>query len=276
MAAGVVYSGNAFDVERELYQTKTGYRLSGGFIPANGEIETLSAKAELPTLCPIQLDFNARSFKVVRNIKVYAAAESGATTIKIEKGSFAKVGDKYYLSANECITVSAIDKTNADYDSLTVGTLTDAITIGSVLTIADTIIDTAVRNIKVYEAAESGATTVKIEKGSSAKVDDKFYLSESEYITVSAIDKTNADYDSLTVGALTAAIAIDTILTTEDTTTSFGTHAVANSLLYTKKKIESGMSVTALGQAYEIDEANLYIPLRAEDKAGLTSRFMFV
>ena len=197
MAAGVVYSGNAFDVERELYQTKTGYRLSGGFIPANGEIETLSAKAELPTLCPIQLDFNARSFKVVRNIKVYAAAASGATTVKIEKGSSAKVGDK-------------------------------------------------------------------------------FYLSESEYITISAIDKTNVDYDSLTVGALTAAIAAATVLITTDTVTSYNTHAVANSLLYTKKKIESGMSVTALGQAYEIDEANLYIPLRAEDKAGLTSRFMFV
>lgn len=276
MAAGVVYSGNAFDVERELYQTKTGYRLSGGFIPANGEIETLSAKAELPTLCPIQLDFNARSFKVVRNIKVYAAAASGATTINIEKGSFAKVGDKYYLSANECITVSAIDKSNASFDSLTVGALTAAIAIGSVLTIADTIIDTVVRSIKVYEAAEIDATTVKIEKGSSAKVGDKFYLSASEYITVSAIDKSNASFDALTVSALAAAIAIDTVLTTEDTVTSFNAHAVANSLLYTKKKIESGMSVTALGQAYEIDEANLYIPLRAEDKAGLTSRFMFV
>ena len=51
---------------------------------------------------------------------------------------------------------------------------------------------------------------------------------------------------------------------------------VANFANYDRRKIEANMTITALAQAYEIDEANLEVPFTAADKAGVTDRFMFI
>ena len=140
-----------------------------------------------------------------------------------------------------------------------------------------------VNNLKVVEAAASGAKFIKIQKGSFAKA-GKFALSDSVVVTV-----TKEAFDNLTVAALSAAIPVGSVLyecEAEDVTTGEGEGAttstvvtpthMANALNYARTTIEKGATVTALYRAYEIKEADLYIPVTEADKASLTSRFMFV
>jgi len=206
MAAGVVYDDNAFEVERELYAVDSGYRSQGGF---NLDIEGLPAGAHVPVLCPLQIDFANRKAYVVNNLKVVEAAASGATSIKIQKGSFAKAG-KFALSDEVVVTVTKVDTSNEAYDVLTVSATSAEIPVGSVL-----------------------------------------YECETEEVT------TGEGQDAVTSTAVTAV-------------------HTANALNYARTKVETGATVTALFRAYEIKEAELYIPVSAADKAGLTSRFMFV
>lgn len=134
-----------------------------------------------------------------------------------------------------------------------------------------------VNNVRVYEKAEIGATTVKVAKGSFANAGISYMLSEDNYVTVSAVDTSNADYDVLTVSATTAAIEVNSVLTECAVAPSQATaKRSANFLNYARTKIEDGATVTALGQAYEIDEAELYIPLTEQDKQSLGDRFMFI
>lgn len=269
MAAGIVYS-DAFDVERELYRVDTGYRLSGGFNPASGEVAKLSALTHLPVLCPIVIDFANRAFKVLVNAKVTAAASAAATTLKIAKGSFVKVNDALLVSEGQSVTVSAIDKSNDAYDELTVSALPVAVASGAIVSKATNV----KRSIKVVAAANAAATSVKIAKNSG--ITGACTLSDgTNDIAVSAIDTSRADYDTLTVTALTAALASGAVIT--DKTASYPqVEGVANALNYARTKIEDGMSITALGRAFEIAEADLYIPLTEDDKASLGARFMFI
>lgn len=194
MAAGVYYD-DPFKEEKELYAIETGYRYKGGF---NLDIEGLPKGKEIPVLCPLVLDFAERKAHVVVNLKVYERATSGTTSVKIHKGSFAKVGGKYMLAKSNYIEVSAIDTSNEEYDVLTVGETSAEIAAGAVLT----------------EANVSGSSATAVRS--------------------------------------------------------------ATALNYARTKIEDGATVTALGRAYEIKEAELFVPLTAADKASLTSRFMFV
>lgn len=134
-----------------------------------------------------------------------------------------------------------------------------------------------VNNVKVAEAVELGAKTIKIAKGSFARKGISYMLTGDVLVAVSAMDTTNEAYDVLTVSATTAAIAVDSVLTectvAEDKATAAHT---ANALNYARTKIETGATVTALGRAYEIKENELYIPVTDADKATLSDRFMFV
>lgn len=186
MPAGVVYNTNPFDVEKELYAIETGYRYKGGF---NLDIANLPSGVELPTLCPLYIDFATRKAYVVKNIKVYEEALEDATSIKIAKGNYVKVGDIYNISSEASITISAIDNSNANYDTITISV------------------------------------------------------------------------------ALDADLQANTILT--------GTYT-ANALNYARTKAVVGATVTALGQAYEIKESELYCVISEADKTILTSRFMFI
>lgn len=206
MAAGVIYDDNAFEVERELYAVDSGYRSQGGF---NLDIEGLPAGGHVPVLCPLYIDFVNRKAYVVNNLKVVEAAASGATSIKIQKGSFAKAG-KFALSDSVVVTVTKVDTSNEAFDKLTVSAISADVPAGSVL----------------YECA-----TEEVTEG------------EGQEATVK------------------------TVVTAVHT---------ANALNYARTTIETGATITALYRAYEIKEADLYIPVTEADKASLTSRFMFV
>lgn len=193
MAAGITYF-DAEPVERELYAVDSGYRSQGGF---NLDTDGLAGQSHVPVLCPLFIDFKTRKAYVVNNLKVVEKADTGATTIKVQKGGFPKAG-KFMLSSSAGVTVSKVDTSNEEYDTLTVT-----------------------------------ATKADIPAGA--------VLAEAEFKA--------------------------------DTYTATRT---ANALNYARTKIEGGATVTALFRAYEIKEAELYIPVTEADKASLTSRFMFV
>jgi hypothetical protein len=96
--------------------------------------------------------------------------------------------------------------------------------------------------------------------------------------TVSAIDKTNADYDTLTLAAtLGVAVAKGDVLFEASAANGASQKYVANFLKYAHAvKVEPGATITGVYQAYEIQESELYVPVTAKDKESLTSRFMFI
>jgi len=176
-----------------LWRQETTYRLSGGF---NLDTTNLQEGVKIPPAAPLAIDFATRKAVVCKNVAVIEAAASGATSIKVGKGSFAYVG-MFLGNGTQGVTVSAIDKTNASYDLLTISATTAAISEGTIL----------------FESAADGGTTVKNK---------------------------------------------------------------AFALNYAWTKVEAGVTVTAVGQAYEIQEAKLYVPISQKDKYNLGSRFMFV
>lgn len=194
MAAGIKYDLNPLEVERELWNQKTSFRLAGG---VNLVIDNLVPGSFLPVLTPLAVDFTTRKATAVKNVKIVEDAAADATEYKIQKGSLAYVG-MFIGTGSKGAAISAINKTNGDYDVITV-----AATIGAVVHIGDVL----------FEASAAGGTTVKNK---------------------------------------------------------------ANFLNFARAKVEQGASVTLLGQAYEIKEAELYVPISSKDKETLTSRFMFI
>ncbi len=191
MAAGFKYDMKGEAVDRELWQQDTTYRLSGGFNLVDADINDGTA---IPSLAPLSVDFKTREAKVVKNVK--AIENISGTSLKVSKGSLVKTGMHIGNGTNGA-TISAIDKTNAAYDTLTLSATISGVKAGDVL----------------FEATAVGGKTPK---------------------------------------------------------------NTANFLNYARVKMEAGATVTAVGQAYEIKTEKLYLPVSEQDKEGLGDRFMFV
>lgn len=130
----------------------------------------------------------------------------------------------------------------------------------------------AVKNVKVVEKVTTG-TKIKIAKGSLAY--KGMHLGDgTNGATVSSISTTNANYDELTMSAALAAEA-GTVLFEAAAADGTAPKATANFLNYAVTKVEPGATVTAIGQAYEVRESKLYVPISDKDKETLTSRFLF-
>lgn len=136
-----------------------------------------------------------------------------------------------------------------------------------------------VRNVKVVEAYATGADalSIKIAKKSLAYV-GMFVGNGKKGAEVTAIDKSNAKYDVLTVKvAFGENIAKDAVLFEAKAVDGTAKKNTANFVLYDSKKVEDEGAVlcTLLMQAYEIKESKLILPIHELDKVGLTSRFQF-
>ncbi len=135
---------------------------------------------------------------------------------------------------------------------------------------------TAVKNVKVYEAATAEATEYKVEKNSLAYV-GMFLGNGTKGMEVSAIDTSNADYDVITVEAtLGVAVAIGKILFEASASGGTTVKNTANALNYARTKIESGATVSVVGKVFEIFESELEVPVSDKDKDNLGARFLFV
>ena len=134
----------------------------------------------------------------------------------------------------------------------------------------------AVKDVKVVEAAASDATTVKIAKKSLAYV-GMILGTGSKGATITAIDKSNASYDVVTIdSAFTVALTLGQILFEASAVGGTTVKNVANYLNYARTKVETGATVTAIGQAFEIIESKLELPVSTKSKTTLGARFMFV
>lgn len=136
-----------------------------------------------------------------------------------------------------------------------------------------------VRNVKVVEAYATGADalSIKIAKKSLAYV-GMFVGNGKKGAEVTAIDKSNAQYDMLTINAAFGEnIAKDAVLFEAKAVDGTAKKNTANFVLYDSKKVEDEGAVlcTLLMQAYEVKESKLILPIHELDKVGLTSRFQF-
>lgn len=131
----------------------------------------------------------------------------------------------------------------------------------------------AVKNVLVVEKVASG-TKVKVAKYSLAYV-GMFICDGTTTVKVSAIDKSKADYDTITVSAAITPEAGVVLFETASADDKTPKHA-ANMLNYTTTKVEAGATVTPIYRAFEVCESKLYAPIAEVDKATLTDRFFFI
>lgn len=136
-----------------------------------------------------------------------------------------------------------------------------------------------VRNVKVVEAYTTGVSnlSVKVAKGSLAYV-GMFIGSGKKGAKITAVDKSNKDYDLLTIEAeFGENINKDDILFESKAAGGTTKKNTANFVLYDEKKVETDGPVlcTLLMQAYEVKESKLRMPIHELDKVALTSRFQF-
>ena len=184
MAAGITYDASTFAAAEELYNVKSGYRMAGG---ANLHVDDLSAQEKIPPLTPLYVEADntyawVKNAYVVRNAKVQAnfTANDSDKKIRIEKGSFWKVGDKIAFDKSNYGTIKAIVTTNADYDevefeaaipcNLTKGDVLFPVTVTGV---GSPTTETTAHEAVVYEAAVYSSTAIeslKIVKGSGIVV----------------------------------------------------------------------------------------------------------
>jgi len=300
MAAGITYDASTFAAAEELYNVKSGYRMAGG---ANLSVTDLSAQEKIPPLTPLYVVADERyagvkNAYVVRNARVQAnfTADNAVKKIKIEKGSFWKVGDKIAFDDSNYGTISAIVTTNADYDEVE---FDDAIPTGCNFTKGDVLFPvkvtegvgsttvTTAHEAVVYEAAvynSADITSLNIVKGSGIEVPESETLTVKfggNDIVISGINKEGVDYDTITITGINYTVPLGTVLrwstsVRTDNPDTFVAERTANYLAYAPVKVEAGASVTLLGRAFEIVEDKLYIPVTDADKASLGDRFMFI
>ncbi len=195
MSAGTKYNLTPDYKPEELYRVETGVRKSG---PWKLDPTNLADGAILPVFTPVEADLKKRTIVPVRNVELYETAKATDTAIKVKKNPLVYVGMNLGDGTNG-MTVKSVDRSNKDYDEVTLAEATGA-------------------------ALERGVILFE------AKADD-------------GKEKKN----------------------------------VANFVMYDAKKVEADGIVlcTLLMQAYEVKEAKLHVPIHELDKAGLTSRFQF-
>lgn len=135
-----------------------------------------------------------------------------------------------------------------------------------------------VRNVQVIEAYATGADalSIKVTKNSLAYV-GMFVGNGKKGAKVTAIDKSNKEYDVLTIeAAFGENIAKDAVLFEAKAVAGTEQKYIANSALYNRTKVEDGIViVTLLRTAAEIEPDKLVMPFSANDKTNLKGWFEF-
>lgn len=193
MSAGFKYNIEPAPSIEERYDVSTGIRRRGAY---RLETTNLNIGQSLPSFIPIYADLKTKKCNVVRNVQIFENYVSGSTSLNVKKGSFAYIG-MHIGNGVKGATISAIDKSNPKYDTLTISDFGVNINLGSVL----------------FETKEADGITPKY---------------------------------------------------------------VANSALYESRKVEEGNNLIALlSAAREIEPDKLIVPYSTKDKEKLGSDFQF-
>ena len=133
-----------------------------------------------------------------------------------------------------------------------------------------------VRNVKVVSNVLATDTVIKVAKG-SLFVTGMFIGNGTKGGKVTSVDKTNGDYDSITVETtIGVAITSGTVLFEADAADGKNQKYVANSALYGRWQVVNGINIISLLRtAAEIEPSNLTIPFSANDKDALKGWFQF-
>lgn len=130
-----------------------------------------------------------------------------------------------------------------------------------------------VLNIRVVEKVDASAKEIKVAKGSPVYIGMLLGTGKAG-AKVTAIEHKEM-YDILSIEKEGITAEKDSILFESSAEGGTKPKYVANHLNYASTLIELGATVTAIAQAYEVEESKLSIPLTQKDKEGLTSRFLF-
>lgn len=191
---GMIYNEVPVVEAEEKYDVKSGIRRTGPYVLDTTNLDLYSY---IPSFTPIYANLANKTAQVVRNAKVVVEASATDVAIKVAKGSLFVIG-MFIGNGSKGGTVTAVNKTNADYDTITVDTtLGVKLAVGTVL----------------FEATAAGGTTQK---------------------------------------------------------------NIANSALYGRWQVIAGPNnISLLRTAAEIEPSKLTIPFSSNDKAALSGWFQF-
>lgn len=117
---------NPTSIQEGVWNEKTCVRRTAGFDLDKTNLP--EGMEYLPKGAVLALDATGLKVVLVKTAKASAKANSGATSLKVEKGHALKVGDVIAGSA-----ISKIDASNAEYDTLTVASLSAEVAVGEVV-----------------------------------------------------------------------------------------------------------------------------------------------
>jgi hypothetical protein len=144
--------------------------------------------------------------EVIKTARVAEAYTATGGSIKVAKGSHFVVGDHFADPAyTDYATISAVDKSNAAYDLLTLSnTMSINLALNSV--IIECTADATVTHDGVVQGAHATTTVteIKVDKGHTFVVGDIIAGTGADPMTgktITAIDRGNDAYDTITVGA---------------------------------------------------------------------------
>lgn len=116
--------------QNEFCRDETTVRMEVGFLLDSSDLE---AGMIVEKCCPVAVDFTTRMAKPCKGVRVIKAATATDTALQVSKGHLVKVGD-IIGDGTKKATISAINKSNANYDVLTLeATLAVAVKINTVL-----------------------------------------------------------------------------------------------------------------------------------------------
>nr|DAW78914.1 MAG TPA: Head fiber protein [Caudoviricetes sp.] len=127
--AGFKYNLPPKEEQEERYDVSTGLRRRGNYVL---DVTGLTVGSYIPSFTPIAADLKAKTAKIVVNVLVKENVGATDTKVKIAKGSFVVMGTILGNGTNGA-TITAIDKSKAEYDELTIDAAMGALKTGDVL-----------------------------------------------------------------------------------------------------------------------------------------------
>lgn len=127
--AGFKYNLPPKEEQEERYDVSTGLRRRGNYVL---DVAGLAVGSYVPSFTPIAADLKAKTAKIVVNVLVKENVGATDTKVKIAKGSFVVVGT-ILGNGTKGATITAIDKSKAEYDELTLSAAMDALKTEDVL-----------------------------------------------------------------------------------------------------------------------------------------------
>ena len=141
--AGFKYNLPPKEEQEERYDVSTGIRRRGNYVL---DVAGLAVGSYVPSFTPIAADLKAKTAKIVVNVLVKENVGATDTKVKIAKGSYVVMGT-ILGNGTKGATVNAIDKSEAEYDELTLSAAMGALKSGDVLFEAKAEDGTAPKNV---------------------------------------------------------------------------------------------------------------------------------